>query len=500
MFRRCEPITVLLALALLIVGCAPASQRGDADTLTLSITVPVDSLDPTVAYQTGSFSVMANVFQTLLTLDPKGAIKPGLATDYTLDPVGHTLRFQLDPQANFSNGNPVTSADVKFSVDYWKKGTVYNTYYSSIRDVATPDPHTVVFNMDSTGVALLGVLAIGTASIIPNNFADLPPQDFFRKPIGSGPYAIESAQFSQELSLSVNPHYRDASKLSFKKVRFKVIPDPNQRLVQFQSGTIDIVGEISPAESLQYPQESLKTAPSYFQDMLIANVRNNAVASPQLRKAISLAIDRKALVDSVFKGLAEVGISVQSPTVKNVAECLTCDWGRHDVDEAKRLAAQSGYTGQPISVMSGGGSSDLAAQALVPMLAEAGIVLRVEKLEGAIMTDRLFKGEYELALQENTWLAPTPLDPIGYLASSQNYYSGDDTTAAEEAVDMLYHAETDADLRAASRHYEESAFSRASIIPLVDIEQVFAVQPSIAGFEPPVGLAFSVASLSRTNG
>lgn len=490
---------VIIAAAVTAAGCAPAAPGGGSSegTVTMSVITPIDSLDPTVAYQTGGFSVMANVFQTLLTLDAAGNVEPGLATEYDLDPVGQTIKFQLDPEATFSNGEPVTSEDVKFSVDYWKRGATYGAYYTSIDNVQTPDPHTAVFELSSTGVGLLGLLAVGTSSILPADFTGLSAEEFFRKPVGSGPYEITSAQLSEEIDLAANTHYKGSTAPQFTRALFKVIPDANQRLVQFQSGQLDIVGEISPNESRQFPAESLQVGPSFLQNIVLANVRNESVSDPRLRQAISLAIDREALVASVYQDLAVPGTTVEPQTVNNVAACDSCDWSRRDVEAARRLAADAGYTGAPISVLSGGGSTDLAAQALVPMLAEAGINITVEKVEAAVQSDRMIKGEYELLLISNTALAPTPLDPLGFLASSDNYYTGDDTAAATEAVAMLNRAVGDAELQAASRRYEEWAYTSASIIPLVSVKQVYAVQSGIAGFEPPVGLAFSVAPLSR---
>lgn len=498
-FRLRGAVAVSLATALALTGCSPSSVQSGAasDTLTMSLAAPVDTLDPTVAYQTGSFAVLANIFQTLVTLDPKGGIVPGLATTYDIDPNGHTIEFALDPEAKFSDGKPVTAADVAFSVDLWKESGSYGSWYASIDSVTTPDPHTVILHLTSTGVALLGVLAIGTASIVPENFAGMSRDEFFRKPIGSGPYAVESARLSEEIVVTANPNYSDHSNIFFKTVEFNVIPDANQRQIQFQSKQLDIVSEISPTDAAQYPPETLKRSPSFWQDLLIANARNDVLSSPDLRRAISMAIDREALVTTVYRGEAESATTVAPQIVPGVTACPTCNWGGHDVEEAKRLVRQSGYTGQPITILTGGGSTDLAGQALIPMLQSAGITATVEKIEGATQTDRLTKGEYELALIENTALAPTPLDPIGFLADTENYYAGDDSAAARTAVQMLDAAQNEAELEAASQFYETWAYESASVIPLVSKNQTFAIQPDIEGFEPAVSTGFSVASLTR---
>lgn len=268
-------------------------------------------------------------------------------------------------------------------------------------------------------------------------------------------------------------------------------------MLQFQSGTIDIVNEISPTDAQQFPKDALRTSPSFWQDILIVNVRDDILASRDLRRAISLAIDRKALVDTVYRGQAEVATTVEPQVVANVTPCAGCDWARRDVSASMQLRAKANYAGRPITIVTGGGSTDLAAQALVPMLSEAGINTRVEKYDSATQYDRLEKGEYELAVLENTALAPTPLDPVGFLADTQNFYAGDDATTAKAAVDMLDQALNEQAVKEASRFYEEWAYSSASVIPLVSKKQIFAVQTDIVGFEAPVSTGFSVASLQR---
>jgi peptide/nickel transport system substrate-binding protein len=499
---RIRAVIVALCLALAVTGCGAASLSGGgrADTLTISLAMPVDSLDPAVAFQTGSFGVLANIFQTLVTLDPSGKVVPSLATSYKVDAQQRTIEFNLDPEAHFSNGDPVTSSDVAFSARLWKDSKVWGSWYASIEDVSTPDPHTAIVHLSSSGVAVLGVFAIGSASVVPENFSGMSREDFFRKPIGSGPYAVQSAKLSEQIDTSANPHFTEGKAPHFKNVVFKVVPDPSQRLVQFQSGVVDIVTEVSPTDAQQYPKDVLKTSPSFWQDILIVNVQNDRFASPDFRRALSLAIDRQALVDTVYRGEATVATAVEPQVVANVTPCSTCDWGRRDLSEARHLLAQSKYAGQPITITTGGGSTDLAAQALIPMLAEAGINARVEKLDTAAQLDSMTKGEFEVALLENTALAPTPLDPLGFLADSQNFYAGDDVSVAQKAVEMLGQAQDEADMKAASSFYEEWAYSSASVIPLVSKNQIFAVQTGIVGFEAPVSTGFSAAPLQRSAG
>jgi peptide/nickel transport system substrate-binding protein len=503
-----------LALALAAAGCggggggstpaaAPAGGAAGQDgTLTVGLNVGADTLDPQTAISVPSYQVAANLFETLLTIAPDGAIKPSLATSYRYEPARKRIEFTLDPRATFSDGRSVTAADVAFSVGVWQKGEIYGSYYTSIKGVRTPDAHHVTLLLKSPNAGLLGVLAIGPASIYPKDYNGMSEKQFFRKPIGSGPFAVTSADLKREIDLTRNTHFRVPGQPHYDKVVMKVVPDFGQQLVQFQSGGLDIVNGIGADTSAQYPKDGLKSALDFSQEILITNVKDKAVSSPLLRRAVSKALDRAALIKGPLNGQAVLPTAVEPQAVPGVQPCSWCDWSTRDVAGAKALAAKAGYHGEPITLLvsAAGGPESLVAQAMQPMLAEAGITIKIATVDYTTLEDRMVKGDFQILLLNNTALGATPLDPLGFLATTANYYSGDDVTAAKKAVELINASRSEADLRTASAGYEKWAYSSASLIPVVALKGIYAVQRTIAGFQPPLSPGYSLAAVGKAGG
>ncbi|WP_234438278.1 ABC transporter substrate-binding protein, partial [Streptomyces sp. 303MFCol5.2] len=148
----------LTAAALLLSGCGSSGSASPSDSatgpakrggsLTMSLGSAIDTWNPQKALATQSFRVFPQVYASLLRSTPDGKkVLPALASSYKSDPAAKTLTFALNPAAKFSDGKPVTSADVEFSEGLWSKGELYGSYFSSIKSVETPDPKTVVFHL-----------------------------------------------------------------------------------------------------------------------------------------------------------------------------------------------------------------------------------------------------------------------------------------------------------------------------------------------------------------
>ena len=477
-----------------------ASGARSGGTLTIGLAEPIDTLDPLTSISLPTFQVIPSVFDTLLTVAPDGSIKPSLATKFDYEPEQRRIRFELDPKAKFSNGKPVTASDVAFSVNKWRKGTTYGSYYKSIAGVDVEDERTVTLRLKSPNAGLLGVLAINTASVFPKDFAGKTEKEFFRKPIGSGPFAISSVDPGREISLTRNTNYRTEGQPLADKVVFKVITDVNQQILQFKSGKLDIVNSIGGSDAPQFPAEALKSGPSFSQDIVLSNVKAPALKSAALRQAISKALDRKKLIEGGFNGKAVLPTAVEPQAIPGVQPCSACDWASMDVAGAKKLVGEAGYDGKPIELLvsSSGGSEKLVAQAMQPMLAAAGIQIKITTVDSATLENRLTKMDYELILLNNSALGATPLDPLGFLATTENYFTGSDVKVIKEALADVEAAKSTEELQAASEKYETWAFSDAAIIPVVSLEGTYAVAKDVVGFQPPLSPGYSLAAVGRS--
>ncbi|MET4432190.1 ABC transporter substrate-binding protein [Mycolicibacterium sp. 624] len=460
-------------------------QRGG--TATIAVIDPIDTWNPQLALVQSSYQVYPQVYASLLRTPADGTtVQPGLAATHAYDPAAKTLTFTLDPAAKFSDGTPVTSADVKFSFGVWRAGELFGSYFESVRDVTTPDPHTVVFEMSEPDVTLVDILATSNAAIFPNNFGGRTADEYWKRPIAAGPFKIDDEIPGQSISLSRNPFYYRAELPRLDKLDYKVVADQNQQLLQFQSGAIDIVNEVDPAQIAQYPAGSTVSSPSSGTSVLMAQTKAAPLDNADLRRAITLAIKHDELIAGGYAGEAEQAKTLLPQAVPGIQPCPGCDWSKHDLDLAKQLVEKSGYRGEKLEVIvpSSSASEVLAAQALEPMLAEAGIKISVNALPTSTVIDRLEKADYQLGLLTASANAPSPLDPLGLIASTNFLYTQFDTASADTAIEALRQAENDEQVSAATEAFEKQAFGSVAAVPLAQPNVVYAVSKDLHGFAP----------------
>ncbi|MFI1380694.1 ABC transporter substrate-binding protein [Embleya sp. NPDC020886] len=500
----------MLTATMLLSGCvsdnstSPGSasappKRGGS--ITMSLSTAIDTWNPQEALSSQSFNVYSQVYASLLRSTPDGkTLLPALASSYQADPAAKTLTFTLDPAAKFSDGRQVTSADVKFSEGLWSTGQLYGSYFSSITSVETPTPQTVVFRLSQPDTTLPAILSTANAAIFPDNYGGRTAADFWKKPTGAGPFGIDNQAVGRSISLTRNPHYYRAGLPYLDGVEYKVVTDAYQRLLQFHSGSLDVVNDVELATALQYQQDKIVSAPSSGVSVLTMNTKSGPLGNVDLRKAIALAIDYRKLVAGGYAGQATVATSLLPQNVPGVTPCPTCAWSTTDVAAAKNLVGTSGYTGQNLKLLAPSSTAEeLAAQALVPMLAQVGINATVVPLPTSSLIDRLGKGDFQLAMITYSALAPSPIDPLGFLASTGVVFSQSDPGPANAALSGVHAASNPAEVTTAVHAFEKSANASDAVIPLAVPNALQAVAGRVRGFLPAPYLAYCADELSVEN-
>ncbi|WP_405962201.1 ABC transporter substrate-binding protein [Streptomyces sp. NBC_00723] len=502
----------LTAAALLLSGCGssgsaspeksatgPAKRGGS---LAMSLGSAIDTWNPQKALATQSFRVFPQVYASLLRSTPDGKkVLPALASSYKTDPAAKTLTFALNPAAKFSDGKPVTSADVKFSEGLWSKGELYGSYFSSIKSVETPDPKTVVFHLSQADETLPAVLSTANAAVFPDNYGGKSEAAYWKKPVGAGPFMINKEAVGQSISLARNPHYYRSGLPYLDGVDYKVVADGGQQLLQFQSGAMDVVNGVELEAAAQYPKDSIVGAPSSGVSVLTTNTKSGPLSDVRLRKAIALAVDYKKLVAGGYVGEASVATSLLPQQVPGVTKCPSCTWSTTDLAEAKDLVEQSDYSGQNLEliVSSDSGPGKLAAQALVPMLAEAGVKVSVNPQPTSSLIDKLSKSDFQLGVITYSALAPTPIDPLGFLAATGNVFSQSDPEPDNKALAAVHAASTPAEVKTAVQGFEAAANASYAVIPLAVPNALDAVADRVQGFVAAPYQAYCADELSIKN-
>jgi len=335
----------------LMAGVPRIAAAGAPDQLTWGVHV---SLAPTW-FEPAEASGIITPFMVLYALHdamvkpmPGKALAPSLAESVTASEDGRSYELVLRDAVKFHNGDPLTADDVKFSFTRYR-GVAHDLLQARVADIETPDPRHVRFVLKDPWPDFLTFYATATGAgwVVPRNYVQKVGDDGFKKaPIGAGPYKFVSFTPGVELVLEAFDGYW-RQKPAVKRLVFKVIPDETTRLAALKLGEVDIAysvrGEL--AEQLrQTPGLTLKPAVVqgtfclYFPDQWD---EKSPWHDPQVRKAASLAIDRKGTNDALTLGYSE--ITGNSIVPKGYDFYWQPPEPIYDPDQAKKLLAEAGF-------------------------------------------------------------------------------------------------------------------------------------------------------------
>ena len=169
-------------------GASGAPQHGGS--IVVDWSAEAQSMDKENVFDNQSIWILEQIMEPLYTVAPNGkGVVPYLATSYTVSPDKKTYTFHLRPGVKFSNGKPVTSADVKFSIDQTRKAAQGWAFLdTSIKDIEAPNPETVVIHNKYPWAPFLADIALFANGVIPDNYGGETAKQFYTHPIGTGPF------------------------------------------------------------------------------------------------------------------------------------------------------------------------------------------------------------------------------------------------------------------------------------------------------------------------
>jgi peptide/nickel transport system substrate-binding protein len=363
--RFCRSAALAWALlAILVAGCrdhpgAPPAPT-PPPTLVVASGVDISGLNELVASATRQFDqdVLSALFLRLLAEQPDyqqhpPTFAPQLARSWDFSPDRLTLTFHLRDDVRWSDGVPVTAADVRFT---WQAQTSPevgwpNGYLKeSIRDVEAVDPHTVRFHF--TRAYATQLLDANEGFVLPAHawsqlpFARWPESaDWFRDHlVVDGPFTLERWRRDQEVVLRSNPGYFRVGRPRLARVVFRTVPVEAVRLQELLAGKADLVEGV-PAdradEVARTPGRRIVPVWARQYTFIGWNTRRSPFDDARVRRALTLGIDREALVEALWHGHARVADSPILSTVWAHARDLR-PWP-YDPAAARRLLAESGF-------------------------------------------------------------------------------------------------------------------------------------------------------------
>lgn len=432
--RRTLAALMVLALALTMGLNLIHAQEGNV--LVIGHAESTDSLDPARGYTQTTGVIERAVYQTLLTFPDADAssIDPLLAESYTVSDDGLTYTFKLVEGVTFSSGNPLTSADVVFSLNRLKNVKGSPSFLAgNIASVEAIDPLNVAITLSSVDPSFLSLLANGAFSITDSvliaenggtDAADADTTDAAEAFLnsasaGTGPYILERWEPQVETVLVRNPNYVGEAPY-FDSVIITNIPEPATQKTALEAGDIDLALDLTSDQIIGLEGNSNVTiarGPANIVHFILMNADpeiGGPVSDPKVQLAIRYALDYegyKALWGGVQPG-TNLGVGLAGAFGEDEAI-------KRDLDKAKELLAEAGYPdGFEISLSYPdfsfqGVNMNTNAQKIQADLAEVGIVVNLDVGDLQTSLQQYRNGQQGFAY----WFwGPDFLDPADFLA------------------------------------------------------------------------------------
>lgn len=332
------------------------------------------------------------MFNALVKYDASGKeIIGDLAQSYRF--IGSTvIEFKLRRGVKWHDGKPFTAGDVVFTYDLIRSPktiTPYATDFRVVKEIKAVDDHTVRVTYTKPYFKALEIWMMG---IVPRhilkNEKDIMGSQFNTHPIGTGPYILKKLEFSKQIVLEANPTYFE-HRPKIDKIVFHVIADPMTRFLMLKNGEIDIDGLDSMQYERQVKADFHKTfatveLPSHSYTYLGFNLRLKKFQDPRVREALSLAIDRQALIDILFLNHGKICTGPFLPGSKGFNEQVKAP--KRNLARARELLKSAGYdASHPLSFEIATSNSNAirpyAAEIMQRQLLEAGVNVTLKVME-----------------------------------------------------------------------------------------------------------------------
>ena len=436
-----------------------------------------------LALNAAMFQTLNMVYGNLVTLDETGTeLAPGLAESFDFDPAVPSITLTLRPGLLFSDGSELTSADVAFSVDQWKAGPVNGGIFADIASTETPDDLTIVMTLSRPNVYVLNVLATGIATVYPEDFGGKTVEEFGTAPIGAGPYTLvdwSNPGPDETIVLERNDNYWEEGKPYLDRITYRSFSDANQMVLAYQAGDLDAVENVPAALVDQIPEDQRRVQPDGPIALLLLNTTRPGLDSADVRKAISMAIDREGLTE-LYGGFATAAAGVLPVNPSDYG--APSEAAGYDPDAARALIdANPDAKGLTLEMLHGPDDGEVA-QAVAAMLGEIGLNVTTSSVDSGTLFDRGGQGDFDMQINFNAAWPPTALDPVIATQVIGWYYTGMDPNLASDEIAAAL-AEPDPAARAALiSSIEDRLLEGGGKVGLVTIQQVFAATDRVQGW------------------
>ncbi len=512
----------VLMLSVVLAACSSGDKETEGggsekkgntkDTLVFGRGGDSTSLDPITTTEGESFKVTINIFDTLLTYGKQDTtLQPGLAEKWEASDDGLSYTFTLKKGVKFHDGTDFNAEAVVFNFNRWMNGDADQfPYYSMfggykkdeghvIKEVKAVDETTVQFTLKRPQATFLKNIAMSCFGIASPTAVEKDGDKFRENPVGTGPYKFKE-KANDKIVIEKNEDYYVDGEPKLKTIIFRTIPDNSARLNALTSGEIDLMDGVNPSDLETIKGNSAIQAierPSMNIGYLGFNVTKKPFDNPKVRQALSHAVDKQAIIDAFYLGMAEPAKNPLPDSVEGYNDEIQ-DY-EFDLDKAKELLKEAGYPD--------GFTMDLwampvprpyipegkkIAEAIQANFAKIGVKAEIQTVEWATYLEKATAGEFPAYMlgwtgdngdPDNFIYTLLDKDSIG--SNNYSYYAND------KLHDILIEAQTIVDQDKRNELYkqaQEIIHEDAPWIPLVHSTPLLAASADLTGLVPhPTG-------------
>src|SRR5215475_10225333 len=372
------------------------------------------------------------VYNRLVEFERGGTkVEPGLAEKWDVSPDGKTYTFHLRHGVKFQTTSyfkptrEFNADDVIFTFQrmldpnqpFRKAYPVQFPYFTDmgldklITKVEKVDPYTVKFTLSEVNAPFIQNLAMEYASILSAEYADSlmkdgKAADINQKPVGTGPFIFRSYTKDATIRFDGNPDYWKPNTVKISKLIFSITPDPGVRVQKLKRDECQVMSYPRPADIAPLKADSsidMPSQPGFNLGYLSYNVQHKPVYKLEVRQALDMAINKKAIIDSVYQGAGQAATNPMPPTQWGYDKSLKD--APYDVDKAKALLRQAGYPdgfdltlwAMPVS-RPYNPNARLMAEMLQADWAKIGVNTKIVTFEWGEYIRRAHSGEHEAML------------------------------------------------------------------------------------------------------
>ncbi|MCD7036393.1 ABC transporter substrate-binding protein [Metabacillus sp. GX 13764] len=518
-------LILMLVLAAALAGCSGTAKTDDTkkpasdtakpakDTLVYGRSGDSTSLDPITTTEGEAFKVTENIYERLLKYgDNDTTVQPALAEKWDVSKDGLVYTFHLRKGVKFHDGTDFNAEAVVFNFDRWMNGDAdkfpYYTMFGGfkkdeghvIKEVKAVDENTVVFTLKRPQAPFLKNIAMAPFGIASPDAVKKYGDKFREHPVGTGPFKFVEWKANDRIVLEKNENYWMTGYPKLNKVIFKTIPDNSARLNALQTGEIDLMDGVNPSDLSKVEGDKnlqLFKRASMNVGYVGMTVTRKPLDNKLVRQALNYAVDKKAIIQAFYGGLAEPAKNPLPPTVEGYDNDI--QEYPYNPEKAKELLKQAGFPN--------GFSMDLwampvarpympegmkVAEVLQASFAKIGVKAKIVTYDWATYLEKASKGEADSFMLGWTGDNGDP-DNFIYTLLDKDSIGGNNYTfySNEKLHKILIEAQTVTDQSKRNELYkqaQEIIHDDAPWIPLVHSTPLMAGESTITGFTPhPTG-------------